>query len=88
MKIKKHKPIIWTPDAGTLEEFFQVAKGLELDFIIYVQDTYGDGKSVWACAKEDFVECIFTFSNKCYFGRVQSLSVAIEYGFDDEFRNN
>lgn len=85
---QKHEPIIWTPEASTLEEFYQVAKGLNMDYVIYVQDSTGNDKSVWACAKEDFVECMFTFSNNCYFGRVQSLAVALEFGFDDQIRNN
>ena len=86
---QKHKPIIWDKESkDSMEEFFQIAKGLNMDYVIYVQDSRGDDKSAWACAKEDFTECMFTFSNKCYFGRVQSLDMAIRYGFFDEVKDN
>ena len=87
---KKHEAIIWEPNKTecTLEDFFQAAKGLELDFIIYVQDSKGRNKSVWATSKEELVECLFTFSNKCYFGRIQSVDFAIQWGFFDESKDN
>jgi len=89
MKTQKHEPIIWDSTMQIpLTNFLETAKGLNLDYVIYVQDSEGGNKSVWSCTKEDFNECMFTLSNKCYFGRVQSLAVAIEFGFDDELRNN
>ena len=89
MKTKQQEPIIWDSEMNIpLTEFLQDAKTMSLDYVIYVQDSGGGGKSVWACAKEDFTECMFTLSNKCYFGRVQSLAMAIQYGFFDEAKDN
>lgn len=86
---QKQDPIIWQPENEIpMQEFFEDAKNMKLDYIIYAVDASGKLDSVWACIKEDFNECMFTLSNKCYFGRVQSLATALEFGFDDETRNN
>lgn len=87
MNTQKHEPIIWQHETP-MQEFFEVAKGVNLDYIIYVIDASGELNSVWACAKEDFNECMFTLSNKCYFGRVQSLAMALQYGFFDGLKDN
>jgi len=84
--MKKHEPIIWKKENGALIDFYQVAKGLELNHIIYVIDALGELNSIWATAKVDIIECLYTFSDKCYFGRIQKVDDAIEYGFFDEFK--
>lgn len=83
----KHKePIIWEKGKGPLIDFYQVANGLELNYIIYVIDTLGEINSVWATAEEDIIDCFTAFSDKCLFGRIQKVEDAIEYGFFDEFK--
>jgi hypothetical protein len=89
MKTKQQEAIIWEIESEIpIREFFEDAKELELDYVIYVIDAEGNLNSVWACAKEQFNECMFTLSNKCYFGRVQSLSMALQFGFFDEAKGN
>lgn len=80
-KMQKHEPIIWTPESCPFENFLQATKGVRLEYIIYVQDCSGCPKSVWACTKEDFVKCMFTISELNYFGRLQSINDAIQFGF-------
>lgn len=84
MKTHKQEPIIWTAEVGELHEFLIVSKTLGLELIIYVQDSAGENKSIWATSKDDLMECLFTFSDKCYFGRIQNIDDAIHYGFYDE----
>jgi len=86
--IDKHEPIIWSKENGGLIDFYQVAKGLELNYIIYVIDASGELNSIWATAEEDIIDCFSTFSDKCYFGRTQKVDDAIEYGFFDEFKTS
>lgn len=86
--MKKHEPLIWDKEKGSLIDFYQVANGLELNYIIYVIDALGELNSVWATSEEDIVDCFITFSDKCYFGRVQKVDDAIEYGFFDEFKTS
>ena len=87
-KMNKQEPIIWDNQKGSLIDFYQVAKGLELNHIIYVIDAMGELDSVWATAAEDIIECMYEFSNKCFFGRIQKIEDAIEYGFFDEVKIN
>lgn len=83
-KVKRiHEPIIWTVTNGPIEDFFQVAKGLNLTHIIYVQDSEGGNKSVWATHTKDLTDCLYTFSDAFFFGRIQSIDRACKYGFDD-----
>ena len=85
MKIvkKKHETIIWNNACNPIEDLFQVAKGLNLTHIIYVQDSEGGNKSVWATNTDYLIDCLYTFSEKFYFGRIQSIEMACRYGFDD-----
>lgn len=69
-------------------DFFMLSESMGHDFVIYVQDSEGNNKSVWSTSNEDLIECLLTFSDKCYFGRVQKLDNAIRYGFFDFFENN
>ena len=85
---EKHEPIIYNKEVGPIEDFFQVAKGLDLTHIIYVQDSAGGNKSVWATNNDDLIDCLYTFSEKFYFGRIQSIERACEYGFDDMSKQN
>jgi hypothetical protein len=87
-KMNKQEPIIWEKQHGSLIDFYQVANGLELNHIIYVIDAMGELDSVWATAAEDIIECLYEFSNKCFFGRIQKIEDAIEYGFFDEVKIN
>lgn len=86
-EIKKHEPIIWTKECE-LEVFFMIATGLELNYIIYVQDSEGNNKSIWATSKEDLIRCFSTFSKKCCFGRIEILETAMQSGFADLVDNN
>ena len=86
--MKKHEPIIWDKDKGELMDFYQIAGGLELNYIIYVIDALGELNSVWATSEEDIIECFTDFSDKCLFGRIQKVDDAIEYGFFDEFKTS
>ena len=86
--MNKQEPIIWEKQQGSLIDFYQVANGLELNHIIYVIDAMGELDSVWATAAEDIIECMYEFSNKCFFGRIQKIEDAIEYGFFDEVKIN
>lgn len=84
--IKKSEPIIWEKDKDELVDFYNVAKVLNLNYIIYVIDVSGELNSVWATSEEDIIDCFSTFSDKCYFGRTQKVDDAIKYGFFDEFK--
>ncbi len=84
--MKRQEPLIWEKEKSPLIDFYQVAKGLNLNYIIYVIDGLGELNSVWATAEEDILDCFYTFSDKCYFGRLQKVDDAIEYGFFDEFK--
>ena len=86
--VKKQEPIIWKKDKGNLDDFLNISRVLGLTHIIYVIEGEGNLNSVWATSTEDLIECLYTFSNKCYFGRVQSVENAIQYGFFDEIINN
>lgn len=87
----ENEPIIWTIENGPLEDFLQVARGIGKEYIIYVRDVDGERDSVWASTKEGLIECIITFSDRLYFGRVQSIDIAINYGYfgiaDETFLN-
>ncbi len=86
--IQKQEPIIWEKGNGELIEFFEISRILELTHIIYVIDAEGKLNSIWATDTEDLIECMYTLSNKSYFGRVQSIENAIRYGFFDDCINN
>jgi hypothetical protein len=86
--MENFEPIIWEKGKGSLIDFYQVANGLELNYIIYVIDGLGELNSVWATAEEDIIDCFTAFSDKCLFGRIQKVEDAIEYGFFDEFKTN
>lgn len=87
-KQKKHEPIIWNSELGSLQEFLMIAKGIELEFIIYVQDSEGNDKTVWATSESDLLECLFVISEKYHFGRLQRIDTAIEKGFFDSVEVN
>lgn len=70
---EKHEPIIWDSKVSSIMDFFMVALGLNLEYIIYVQDSEGADKSVWATSQTDLLECVFDISEKFYFGSVESL---------------
>jgi hypothetical protein len=63
--------LIWSPEASSIEDFFMVCKGLKMDYIIFVQDSEGNEKSIWGTTKNDLINCFFTFSEKDYFGRIK-----------------
>ncbi len=85
---KQHEPIIWVKENSSIEVFFQVARGLNMTHIIYVQDSEGLNKTVWATNDDDLVDCLYAFSNKCYFGRIQCIKRACAFGFNDEMFTN
>ncbi len=85
---EKHQPIIYNKEVGPIEDFFQVAKGLDLTHIIYVQDSAGGNKSVWATNTDDLIDCLYTFSEMYYFGRIQNIEMACKYGFDGELEED
>lgn len=87
-EINKHEPIIWTKEKSQLKEFFMVARGLELNYIIYVQDSQGNDKSIWATSKEDIFECFSTISEKFYFGSIEKLETAMQSRFSDSVEYN
>lgn len=82
------KPIIWVEGKGSLIDFFQVANGLELDYIIYVIDVFGELNSVWATSENDIADCFSKFSNNYFFGRIQKLVDTVEYIFLEEMKKN
>lgn len=86
--LKQQKPIIWEKENGELEEFYEISRNLGLTHVIYVINVCGELNSVWATSKEDLIECFHMFSNKYYFGRIQSIENAIRYGFFDEITKN
>ncbi|RYZ24571.1 MAG: hypothetical protein EOO16_00260 [Chitinophagaceae bacterium] len=81
-----HEPMIWIKDEAkcSFEEFLQVAKGLSHTMIIYVSTPDGVPNSVWSSDESQVLESFKVFSSMCYFGRIQPIDVAIEYGFMDE----
>lgn len=85
-KTKKHEPIIWENERahGSLKQFYECAKRLNMDYIIYVCDAAGGNKSVWACHKTDFTDCAFTFSKKFFFGTVMHIHDAITSGLQTQ----
>ena len=88
-KVKKiHEPILWFNECGPIEHFFQAAKGVNLTHIIYVQDSEGGNKSVWATHYKDLYECLYTLSDAFLFGRIQSIEMACKYGFDGELEED
>lgn len=86
-KRNKKEYIIWTNEDNQLIQFYEVAKLLELNHIIYVIDAMGELKSVWATNENDIVDCIYEFSNNFLFGRIHKIEDAIKYGFFDEYKN-
>jgi hypothetical protein len=84
---KKHEPIIWDNNKGELTDFYQVAKGLELNHIIYVSDSLGILNSVWATAEEDIVDCFYSFSDNYLFGRIQKIEDVLDDSFFDKLFN-
>lgn len=78
---EKHEPIIWNSQAGSLHDFYMVALGLNLEYIIYVQDSEGNDKSIWATSEINLLECLFDISEKYYFGRLQRIQTAIKKSF-------
>jgi hypothetical protein len=72
-EVAKHEPIIWHPKMGSPLDFYMVALGLNLEYIIYVQDSEGNDKSIWATSGADLLECMFTISESFYFGSLDSL---------------
>lgn len=84
--MKHHEPIIWEKGKGSLIDFYQVSRGLDLNYIIYVIDALGELNSVWATSEQDIIACFTDFSDKYLFGRIQKVDDAIENGFFDEFK--
>jgi hypothetical protein len=84
--MRRHEPIIWEKGKGSLNDFYQVAKGLELNYIIYVIDGLGELDSIWATSEADIIDCFYTFSYVGYYGSVHEVDDAIFYGFFDEFK--
>ena len=78
---EKHEPMIWESGVGSFMDFLMISEALGQDYIIYVQDSEGNNKSIWSTSKDDLIECFFTFSDKCNFGRVQKIEDSIRYGF-------
>lgn len=87
-KIKKHDPIIWMKEKTQLKEFFVIARELKLNYIIYVKDLEGNNNSVWATSKQDLIRCFIFFSKNNYFGRIEILETAIQFGFAHLVNNN
>jgi hypothetical protein len=87
ISIDKQEPVIWTNKDNQLIQFYNVAKLLELNHIIYVIDAIGELKSVWATNENDIVDCINEFSNNFLFGRIHKIEDAIKYRFFDEYKN-
>ena len=70
---KEYEPIIWTEENGELTDFFRVANGLGMDYIIYVHDIDGNDESIWATSQKDLTSCINTYTKKKYLGTVTSI---------------
>ncbi len=78
---EKHEPIIWDSQAeGSIHDFYMVALGLNLEYIIYVQDSEGNDKSIWATSETDLLECMFTISESFYFGSLDTLQNSLKRG--------
>tara|TARA_R110000868_G_scaffold126072_1_gene332969 strand:- start:12824 stop:13465 length:642 start_codon:yes stop_codon:yes gene_type:complete len=77
---EKHVPIIWNSERGPLDDFYIVALGLNLDYIIYVHDFEGGNKSIWASSEADLLECMFKISESSYFGSIDSLHNSLKNG--------
>jgi hypothetical protein len=78
---EKHEPIIWDSQAeGSLHDFYMVALGLNLEYIIYVQDFEGNDKSIWATSEADLLDCMFTISEIGYFGSLDTLQNSFKRG--------
>jgi hypothetical protein len=72
-EVAKHEPIIWHPEMGSPLDFYLTALSQNLEYIIYVQDSKGNEKSIWATSEADLLECMFTISERFYFGSLDSL---------------
>lgn len=78
---EKHEPIIWDSKAeGSIHDFYMVSLGLNLEYIIYVQDFEGNDKSIWATSEADLLDCMFTISEKGYFGNLDTLQNSFKRG--------
>ncbi|WP_264566296.1 hypothetical protein [Flavobacterium sp. N3904] len=78
---QKHEPIIWDSHTeGSLSDFFMVALGLNLDYIIYVQDSEGNINSIWATTEDELLECMFTISEYLFLGCIDTLQNSLKKG--------
>lgn len=78
---KKHEPIIWHPETGSIMDFYMVAQGLNLEYIIFVQDLEGKQDSICATSHVDLLNCLFDISDRFYFSRVVNLQTVFLRGF-------
>lgn len=78
---EKHEPIIWDSQTeGSIHDFYMVALGLNLEYIIYVQDSEGKINSIWATAEDELLECMFTISECLFFGCIDTLQNSLKRG--------
>lgn len=86
--MKNYEPIIWEKGKGSLIDFYQIANGLELNYIIHVIDVFGELNSIWATSEKDILDCFSKLSDNYFFGRVQKLVDTAEYIFLEEMKKN
>ncbi len=84
--IKKSEPIIWEKDKEELVDFYQIAKVLELNHIIYVSDPSGILNSIWAMSEYSITDFLEEFSIMGFFIKVYKIDDAIENGFIDGYQ--
>ena len=63
------------------EDFYRICQGLNMDYIIYSQDTSGYYKEVWGVEREHLFDFLLSLSSQHQFSSVQKLSDAILNGF-------
>lgn len=66
---------------GSIEDFYGICQDLEMDYVIYSQDTTGYCKEVWGVARENLFNSLSFLSSQHQFSNLQKLSDAILNGF-------
>lgn len=73
--------VVRSLETESIDNFYRICQELDMDYIIYSQDTNGYQKEVWGIAREHLYNFLISLSNEHQFSNVQKLSDAILNGF-------
>lgn len=85
MKIIK-EPMIWDNENFSINDFYQLANRLKLNYISHVLNTLGGLNSVWAMSENSITDFLEEFSIMGFFIKVYKIDDAIENGFIDGYQ--